>query len=101
MTLAQYELFVNSQSRNDLDLNYAIIALNEEAGECAGWYKKYVLRGNPTGKYEREDLAKELGDLLFYLTRTAGLMGWSVTDIMDWNKEKLEARRGKGLRQVV
>lgn len=101
MTKREYEDYVQLRSKDDLDLNYAIIALNEEAGECAGWHKKFNLRGNPTGKLSREDLLSELGDVLFYLTRAAALNGWTLDDVMEKNKEKLDERKGRHLRQVV
>ena len=100
MTTKEFSTFVAEQSRDDLDLNYAVIALNEEAGEVAGWYKKAVLRGNLVG-LTRDDLKGELGDVLYYLTRLAQLNGWSLEEIMDFNKAKLLTRRGKGLRQIV
>lgn len=92
MKKSEYEAFVNSMSKGYVDQNYLVVALNEEAGEIAGWYKKFVLRGNPTGKLTQDDLKSELGDVLFYLTRLAALNGWDLDSIMDFNKAKLEQR---------
>lgn len=98
MTTEEFERHVEEHVAHDLDLNYCVIALNEEAGEIAGWYKKAILRGNPTGKYTQEDLKGELGDLLYYLTRAAGTQGWSLSEIMDHNKAKLDDRRAKQMK---
>lgn len=101
MTNDEFETHVAANSKLDLDLNYAIIGINEEAGEAAGWHKKFNLRGNPTGKFTPEDLKGELGDILFYTTRAATLMGWTLAEVMAENKRKLDERKGKGLRIIA
>jgi len=94
MTTAEYEQHVTFHAKPDLDLNYAVIAINGEAGEIAEWYKKVVLRGRPQGLTD-QDLQDELGDVLYYLTRMAMLKGWSLETVMARNKEKLDARHGR------
>jgi NTP pyrophosphatase (non-canonical NTP hydrolase) len=78
-----------------MDDSYCVIALNEEAGEIAGWYKKYKLRGNPGNRFTKEDLLSELGDVLYYVTRLADNYGWDINDIMEFNVRKLAERRAK------
>lgn len=92
METEEFEQHVQDHMVHNLDLNYCVIALNEEAGEIAGWYKKAILRGDPS--YTDNQLLGELGDLLFYLTRTAQCKGWSLSDVMDFNKTKLDERKG-------
>lgn len=99
MTTQEYEAHVLQRSKVDLDLNYAVVALNGEAGEVAEWHKKYNLRGNPNGDLSDVDLLLELGDVQFYLTRLAALKGWTLSDVMRANIDKLENRRGAGLRR--
>ena len=101
MTTFEYETYVESRCQPYCDPAYTVIALNGEAGEVAEWFKKYVLRGNPTGKHTLEDLAGELGDVLFYLTRLANLYGWSLEEIMERNKAKLDNRVAKGMRSIA
>lgn len=100
MTAPEYEVHVSQHAKEDLDLNYAVIALNGEAGEVAEWYKKAVLRKNKVGLTDR-DLQEELGDVLFYLTRLAQLKGWTLAEIMDINKLKLDGRVAARFKQVV
>lgn len=100
MTKKEYEEYVLKQCKGYVDLNYCVIALNEEAGEVAGWYKKVVLRQASKGLTE-DDLKGELGDCLFYLTCIARCKGWSLNDIMEFNKEKLDARVAKYPKGVV
>lgn len=97
MTTDQFEVYVEQQCKGYVDRNYCVVALNEEAGEVAGWYKKMVLRGNPTGRLSEQDLKEELGDVLFYLTRMANLYGWTIAEVMDCNKAKLDAKAKRHL----
>ena len=96
-----YEDFVAEFAHDYVDENYLVVALNEEAGEIAGWYKKYRLRGNPTGAFSMDDLKGELGDLLYYLTRMANLNGWSINDVQQFNMAKLRKRVAEKKRMVV
>jgi NTP pyrophosphatase (non-canonical NTP hydrolase) len=100
MTTTEFEQHVADNVQGDLDLNYAVIAINGEAGEVAEWYKKAVLRGNVVGLTDR-DLQEELGDVLYYLTRIAQLKGWTLSEVMDVNKVKLDGRKQKGFKQIV
>lgn len=100
MTTQEFETHVQAKAKDDLDLNYAVIAICGEAGEVAEWYKKAVLRKNKVGLTDH-DLALELGDVLYYLTRAAQLKGWTLAQIMDWNQEKLDARVAASFKQVV
>jgi NTP pyrophosphatase (non-canonical NTP hydrolase) len=102
VTTTEYEKYVNERSRiYDVDFNYAVVAINEEAGEIAGFHKKYYLRKNPTGQLTLDHLKGECGDVLFYLTRLVSIMGWTLSDIMEANKEKLDIRHEQKFRQVV
>ena len=99
MTTTEYEQYVETRCKPFTDFNYCVVALNGEAGEVAEWHKKYNLRGNILD-LSVEDLKEELGDVLFYLTRAASLKGWSLVDIMEGNKKKLDDRVNKGYKQV-
>lgn len=101
MKRSEYEAYVSERSADDLDLNYAVIAINGEAGEVAEWYKKFVLRKNRAQKHTLEDLKTELGDVLFYVTRAAQLNNWTLENLMETNKAKLDDRVAKKFRQVV
>ena len=97
----EYEKFVKEFAQDYVDEAYLVVALNEEAGEVAGWYKKYRLRGNPTGKFSMDDLKGELGDILYYLTRMANLNGWSIEEVQQHNMAKLRKRVAEKKRMVV
>lgn len=100
MTTTEFEQHVTNHATYDLDDTYCVVAINEEAGEIAGWFKKKVLRGNPTGKLTEDDLKGELGDVLYYLTRLASNHNWTLSDVMNANKAKLDERVAKKMRMI-
>jgi NTP pyrophosphatase (non-canonical NTP hydrolase)/nucleoside 2-deoxyribosyltransferase len=99
MTTAEFEEHVTTKSSFDMDLNYAIIGICGEAGECAEWYKKAILRKQPDSV--EEGLLTELGDVLYYVTRAALLQGWTLEQVMAANQEKLERKRKERMAKKV
>lgn len=90
MTNEEFAQHVDSHAKYDMDLGYVVVALNEEAGEIAGWFKKRVLRKNE--EYTDLMLLEEAGDLLYYLQRLCQMKGWTLEQVMDQNKVKLDER---------
>lgn len=70
-----------------------VMGLNGEAGECIDLVKKHLFQGKPLDK---EHLAKELGDVAWYLAVTAQALGYDLETILKMNIEKLEARYPNG-----
>ena len=80
------------------DINYAMLlnglmGLNGEAGECIDIYKKHLFQDHELNK---EHLAKELGDVAWYLAVSASALGYDLEDIFRMNVEKLRARYPDG-----
>lgn len=77
-------------------ITYCILGMTGEAGEVANKYKK-VLRGDkkltPELKYE---IAKEIGDVQWYIAALSSLLGYSLLEICDMNLDKLYERRENG-----
>lgn len=74
------------------------LGLTGEAGELADKIKKvYRDKCGVFKQEEREAIAKELGDVLWYLTRLGATLGFSLEQIAAMNIEKLadRAKRGK------
>ena len=69
-----------------------IFGLFEESGEVAGIFKR-MMRGDYTPDIAATKLAKELGDILWYLSQVAEDNDWTLEDIARDNIEKLEGRR--------
>ena len=77
---------------NELLLNSAL-GLCGESGEVADLLKKYRFQGHDLNF---EHIAKELGDIAWYLAVGAYAIGFDLESIFRMNKEKLEARYPDG-----
>ena len=72
---------------------YAAIGMCGEAGEVSELIKKYAYHEHTI---DTEHLARELGDVLWYVTYMAHLFGYSLGEIMAMNQEKLAKRYPDG-----
>lgn len=72
---------------------YAAIGMCGEAGEVSELIKKYAYHGHTI---DTEHLARELGDVLWYVSYMADLFGYSLGEIMEMNQEKLAKRYPDG-----
>lgn len=78
-------------------LQYLALGLNGEAGEVAEQIKKAMR--NDAGEISVERLVKlkkEIGDVLWYLTRLAAELDSNLAEIADDNVEKLLSRKQQG-----
>lgn len=71
----------------------AALGIAGEGGEVADMVKKHVFQGHDL---DRDHLAKELGDVLWYIAFGAYCIGYSMEDIMMMNVEKLRRRYPNG-----
>jgi NTP pyrophosphatase (non-canonical NTP hydrolase) len=76
----------------DLVLN-GVLGLNGEAGEVADHIKKHLFQGHELNK---EHLAKELGDICWYIAIMAEGLGYDLESIMQMNVNKLMKRYPNG-----
>lgn len=81
----------------DLMLVWNALGLAGEAGEAAELVKKAVLHGHGL---DVDKLAKELGDVLWYVAALATKAGLSLGTIMDTNIVKLRTRYPEGFAQA-
>ena len=72
---------------------YGAIGLCGEAGEASELVKKFVYHGHTL---DYKHLAIELGDVLWYIAYTAYGLGYSLSNIMVMNQEKLAKRYPDG-----
>ena len=70
-----------------------VMGLCGESGEVLDLVKKHLSQGHPL---DREALAKELGDVAWYLAETAYVLGYPLEEIFRMNLEKLSARYPDG-----
>lgn len=72
------------------------LGLVGEAGEVAEKLKK-SFRDNAV--LDKEDMMKELGDVLFYVAALANLYGGNLQEVAELNVSKLESRQKRGVLQ--
>lgn len=90
MLLETYEGWVNARGgpAKDLGPEYNIIALGGEVGELLNYYKKQMAgRGDFT-----KEMRLEVGDILYYLTRVAAYLDYSLNNAAEDNVDKLTRR---------
>jgi len=76
---------------------YPTLGLAGEAGEVAEKIKKVIRDGNGAVSGEKkEELSKELGDVLWYAANLAEELGLNLDDIAKRNLEKLKSRQERG-----
>jgi len=81
----------------DIAILYTTMGLASEAGEVAGKVKK-VFRDN-FGVFSQkhiDDVASELGDVLWYVSQLASTFGLNLNDIAQKNIDKLQSRNARG-----
>lgn len=73
----------------EMQLLEGCMGMAGEAGEAVDLLKKYMFQQH---SFDRDHMAKELGDVLWYVSLAADAMGFTLDQIMDMNIKKLEAR---------
>lgn len=97
MTINEYQKLAMTTlnpalSKKDILIN-GVMGLCGESGEAIDIVKKWLAQGH---ELDKEKLAKELGDICWYLAETATALGLSLEDIMEANIEKLRKRYPEG-----
>ncbi len=99
LTLKEYADFAKSTAvypgkREFMGLAYVTLGLCGEAGEVAEKVKKTWRDGGDVGDpVFREELAKEIGDVLWYIAQVADEIGYPLALVADMNVEKLRSRQ--------
>jgi len=90
--IKKFAIYPGAGTGNLNALSYTALGLAEEAGEYAGKVSK-LIRDNV---FETQLAAKELGDVLWQLTRSATELNIKLEDIAQMNIEKLTKRLKDG-----
>ncbi len=80
----------------ELGVQYLALGLTGEAGEVANKVKKLIRDGGDSPD-KRKEIAKELGDVCWYLAVLAQELGSNLGKIMEDNIAKLEDRKARGV----
>lgn len=80
------------------DLLHWVLGINGESGEIAEKVKKIIRDKNgKVSEDDKKELAKEIGDVLWYLAVFAEELGVSLEDIAKANLDKLQSRKQRGV----
>lgn len=97
MTINEYQHAALRTANEELDsigqLTNGLIGLNGEAGEAIDILKKHLFQGH---ELDKEHMAKELGDVAWYLAISADAIGYDLETILQMNINKLIARYPDG-----
>ena len=79
-------------------LVYLALGVAGESGEVVEKIKKIVRNdGGKVSSEKKEDLKKELGDVLWYLSQMAQVLGYNFEEVAKTNIEKLASRKNRGV----
>lgn len=87
--IKQFAIYPEAGTGSVLALAYTALGLTGEAGEYSEKIKKFVRDGT----LSRPLAAKELGDVLWYVTAAANELGYTLVDIAEINLVKLYDRK--------
>lgn len=97
MTVNEYQRLAMTTLNPALDkkdvLINGVMGLCGESGEAIDIVKKWLAQGH---ELDKEKLAKELGDIAWYLAETATALDLNLEDILVANIEKLKKRYPEG-----
>lgn len=97
MTINEYQKAAyrtaNQSLTDSQQLQNGLMGLNGESGECIDILKKHLFQGHDLDKYH---IAKELGDVAWYLAVSAQALGFDLETILQMNVEKLKVRYPHG-----
>lgn len=97
MTINEYQKLalttLNPELKEKDILINGVMGLCGESGEAIDLVKKHLAQGHDLDK---EKLAKELGDIAWYLAETAYVIGYPLEDILQMNIDKLKSRYPEG-----
>ena len=79
-------------SQKDVLIN-SVMGLCGESGEAIDIVKEWLAQGH---QLDKEHLAKELGDIAWYLAEAATALDLNLEDILEANIEKLKKRYPEG-----
>lgn len=75
-----------------------ILGLVGESGEVAEKFKKLIRdKGGELSDYDKRELLKEIGDVLWYINSISQLLGSDLQEVAELNLEKVLSRKERGV----
>jgi NTP pyrophosphatase (non-canonical NTP hydrolase) len=80
------------------NFSFPTIGLAGESGEVAEKIKKIIRdRGGIVDEYSRNEVKKELGDVLWYVAQLATELNIELDDVVKFNLEKITSRKERNV----
>jgi NTP pyrophosphatase (non-canonical NTP hydrolase) len=99
MTFEEYQVEARKTAiypDKDNNFVYPTLGLAGEAGEVAEKIKKVIRDGGGiVSEEKKQEITKELGDVLWYVANLAKELGISMNDVAEKNIEKLKSRQDR------
>lgn len=93
----QFRSSLTAKYPQDRAVEYLVLGLASEAGEVAGKYKKIIRdKAGVITDDVKEDIADEIGDVLWYCAQLAKHLDTNLSAIAARNLQKLESRLERG-----
>ena len=77
---------------------YPTLGLAGETGEVVEKVKKIIRDdGSAVSEEKKEEIKKELGDVLWYIARLSAELGFTINEVAELNIKKLNSRKERGV----
>ncbi len=98
MTEQEYMKYTNDLRKEELNpvpsaIEHGITGMAGEMGEIVDIKKRLQVYGKPI---DRAHMLEELGDMFHYMTYIMHYYNWTIKDVMEYNKLKLDVRYPEG-----
>lgn len=84
---------MNKELTKEQQISNMVFGANGELGEVTDILKKYLYQGH---RINKQHLAEEIGDTLFYIVNLCTLFSLDIEDILQGNVDKLRKRFPNG-----
>lgn len=85
----EFAFYPEKGERTNTEIAYLTLGLTGEAGEVAEKIKKAIR----DGQFDSEQVAKELGDVYWYLGQLCIFLGKKPSEVIQMNYDKLASRK--------
>lgn len=96
--IKEFDFFSETKDYSQVAFVEKVLGLTGEAGEVADKVKKVLRDKNGVmNEVDAMEIAKELGDTLWYLASIARYIGYPLSEVAKMNVEKLSDRKNRNV----
>lgn len=100
MTLDEYQkkALKFAKPKHENEFFHWVLGLVGESGEIAEKVKKLIRdQESDINRLDKEDMKKEIGDVLWYVATLSNHLGFSLDEVAQANVDKLSSRKQRGV----